>query len=337
MDLIERYLQAVRLWLPGSRKQDIVAELREDLRSQVEDREAEVGRPLNDAEVEAVLKRCGRPIAVAGRYLPHPWLIGPSLFPMYRAALKGVAIFCLVPWALLSLGLVLFVPSFRDRGPGALLLGAWSNFWNIALFAFGAVTLLFAGLERLPGETGIADRWNPRNLPKVRDANRIPRAGSIVELAVIPLFIAWWTDLSRGFPVAWALARGGATWTPGPVWEDFHRRFFLPVLVLALVGVVMAAVNLAFPNWTRPRLGVRLAIDLASAGMIAVALASHRAAVGAEIAALRRHAVAGPAAAAAITDVAVFWALAIAALVCLCQAAWDAWRMARLGEGAIES
>ncbi|HWC66326.1 MAG TPA: hypothetical protein VG777_09595, partial [Thermoanaerobaculia bacterium] len=64
MDLIERYLQAVRLWLPGSRKQDIIAELREDLRSQVEDRETELARPLDDAEIEAILKRCGRPIAV---------------------------------------------------------------------------------------------------------------------------------------------------------------------------------------------------------------------------------------------------------------------------------
>jgi hypothetical protein len=337
MDLLERYLQAIRLWLPGHRKADIIAELREDLRSQIEDRQSELGRPLSNAEVEEILKRCGRPVAVAGRYLPHPWLIGPSLFPMYRAALKGVAIFCLVPWALLSLWLVLFVPSFRDRGPAALLLGAWSNFWNIALFAFGAVTLLFAGLERLPGEAGIADRWNPRNLPKVRDASRIPRAGSVVELAVIPLFIAWWTDLSRGFPVAWTVARGGGRWTAGPVWEDFHGRFFLPVLVLALLGVVTAAVNLAFPNWTRPRLGVRVFGDLAGAAMIAVVLASHRAAVAAEIAALRRHALSGPAAATTITDVAIFWALAVAALVCLCQAAWDVYRMARLGEGPAES
>lgn len=331
MDLLERYLQAIRLWLPRGQKTDIIAELREDLRSQIEDRESELGRPLRDPEIEAIVKRCGRPIAVAGRYLPHPWLIGPSLFPMYRAALKGVVVFYLVPWTVVWGWLVLFVPSFRERHPGALL-SAWSTFWETAFFAFGAVTAVFAGLERLPAGAGVADRWSPRRLPPVRDDSRIPRSGSIVELAIIPLFIAWWADIPRGFPVAWALARGGMRWTPGPVWEDFHRRFFLPVLALAVLGVVMAAVNLAFPHWTRPRLAIRLFGDVASAGMIAAVLSAHRAAVREEIAMLRHHAPGAGPDVSAITDVAIFWTLAVAALICLCQAAWDVYRMARLRE-----
>ena len=45
-ELIDRYLQAVRFWLPKSRNQDeLIAELGEDLRSQVEEKEAEVSRP----------------------------------------------------------------------------------------------------------------------------------------------------------------------------------------------------------------------------------------------------------------------------------------------------
>ena len=38
-DLIDRYLQAVGFWLPRDQKQDILAEISEDLRSQLEDRE----------------------------------------------------------------------------------------------------------------------------------------------------------------------------------------------------------------------------------------------------------------------------------------------------------
>ena len=59
MDLIDRYLQAVKFWLPSEQKQDIVAELSEDLHSQVEDKESELGRPLSGAEVEAILKKGG--------------------------------------------------------------------------------------------------------------------------------------------------------------------------------------------------------------------------------------------------------------------------------------
>jgi hypothetical protein len=61
-ELIDRYLQAVRFWLPGTHRQDdLIAELGEDLRSQFEDKETELGRPLDKAEMSAILKRCGQP------------------------------------------------------------------------------------------------------------------------------------------------------------------------------------------------------------------------------------------------------------------------------------
>ena len=75
-DMLARYLQAVGFWLPRSQKNDILAELSEDLRSQMEDREAELGHPLDEAEVSAFLKRRGRPLLVAGRFLPQQHLIG---------------------------------------------------------------------------------------------------------------------------------------------------------------------------------------------------------------------------------------------------------------------
>jgi hypothetical protein len=36
-DLLDRYLHAVRFWLPTSQQQDIVAELSEDLHAQIEE------------------------------------------------------------------------------------------------------------------------------------------------------------------------------------------------------------------------------------------------------------------------------------------------------------
>src|SRR5689334_21155144 len=71
MELLERYLQAVRFWLPRSQQHDMIEELRDDLRSQIEDREAELGRTLNDAELQAIIRQCGPPMLVASRYLPQ--------------------------------------------------------------------------------------------------------------------------------------------------------------------------------------------------------------------------------------------------------------------------
>src|SRR5260370_32357604 len=82
MELLDRYLQAVKFWLPKAQKQDIIAELSEDIRSQIEEKENELGRKLNEAEVEAILIQRGSPIVVANRYLPHRHCIGPFLFPV---------------------------------------------------------------------------------------------------------------------------------------------------------------------------------------------------------------------------------------------------------------
>src|SRR5580700_8076156 len=97
-ELIDRYLQAVRFWLPKTRRQDdLLAELGEDLRSQVEDKEGELGHPLDNAEVAAIRRRCGSPMMVAGRLGPQFHLIGPALFPIYVFVLKMVLFWILVP------------------------------------------------------------------------------------------------------------------------------------------------------------------------------------------------------------------------------------------------
>ncbi len=86
--LIDRYLHNVRLSLSSPRRDDIVRELAEDIRSQVADREEELGRSLTDAEQDALLKKFGHPLALATRYGPQRHVIGPALFPVYWMTLK---------------------------------------------------------------------------------------------------------------------------------------------------------------------------------------------------------------------------------------------------------
>ena len=51
MDLIERYLAAIGRQLPAKPAADIEAELRDVLLSRVEEQEADLGRPLTEAEL----------------------------------------------------------------------------------------------------------------------------------------------------------------------------------------------------------------------------------------------------------------------------------------------
>src|SRR5450432_1570588 len=111
MELLDRYLQAVKFWLPREQKQDIIAELSEDLQSQIDDKETALGRKLNESEIESILKQRGRPLLVANRFLPQQHVIGPVLYPIYAFVLKIVALCYLVPWILVWIGLMAFSPA----------------------------------------------------------------------------------------------------------------------------------------------------------------------------------------------------------------------------------
>ncbi len=68
MNWIERYVNAVTQRLPKAKRDDIGVELESILRDKVEEQEASLGRPLDEAEVLAELKTYGHPLQVAARY-----------------------------------------------------------------------------------------------------------------------------------------------------------------------------------------------------------------------------------------------------------------------------
>jgi len=91
MNLLNRYLQAIAKCLPSLRRDDIVAELRANILSPMEDREQELGRPLTEDEQADMLRCYGNPTIIAGRYGAHNLglafgrqLIGPDLFPFTK-------------------------------------------------------------------------------------------------------------------------------------------------------------------------------------------------------------------------------------------------------------
>ena len=276
MDLVERYLNAIRFWLPKDQKADVIAELAEDIRSQIEERESELGRALDETDLSSLLKQRGSPFSVAGKYLPPRHLIGPVLFPIYVFVLKIATTFYLIPWLAVWLGLVAFFPSYRTAHPGFALFETLGGLWNSAFITYGLITLGFAAGERLQRRPSARNEWNPRRLPAVRDVIKIPRASSVAAIVVNIIFLVWWTGGYR-FPVA--LASDGSGLNPWPValWADFRGRFLLPIAVLALAGTALAAFNLARPYWTRLRLGARAAINAAAVAVSSAFLGDHSA------------------------------------------------------------
>jgi hypothetical protein len=251
MELLERYLEAVQFFLPKKQKKDIIAELSEDLHSQIEEKETELGRKLEEAELEAILKRCGSPLVVASRYRPQQYLIGPAMFPLYRFALVILLLGCVIPRFLVWIGFLIFDPA--DRG----YLNMGNMVETIIFFAF-FTTLTFAIIERTELKLQLLQYWSPRKLPPVRDPHRIPRATSLAEIAAAAIFIGWFI---QAFWPREIMNVFGTRITLAPAWSYFFSAF----LLLMACNLVLSSVNFFRPYWTQRRAGLRVVIDVASA------------------------------------------------------------------------
>src|SRR5277367_5023318 len=113
MQLVDRYLQAVKRLLPKAQQEDILKELQANILSEMDEREAELGRALTDDEQSAILSRQGSPTLVASRYRQDQRtftfgnvIIGPMVFPLYIRilALNVCITLCLVPFIRMFVG-----------------------------------------------------------------------------------------------------------------------------------------------------------------------------------------------------------------------------------------
>jgi hypothetical protein len=252
MEIFQRYLQAVKFLLPRSQQDDIVKELREDIRSQMEDKEAELGRPLDEIGQAAILKQYGHPLIVASRYRqpPFQYLIGPVLFPFYWFVLK------MLLWITLGVCVLNSIALLSSGEPIRHLLNGVLVFAHAALPAFGWVTLLFAVLDFLEAKFRLLDRlnrrWDPRSLPSLTKRTQVRRSESIFGLVAGTVYTIWL--LAAPYHPYLLFGPAASFLRLTPVWH----RFYIPVVVLALSSLVQSAVNLARPDWTWLRAATRL-------------------------------------------------------------------------------
>jgi len=259
MELVNRYLYAVRSWLPAGQRDDVIEEISDDLRSRISDRETELGRELSEAELAGILKQRGKPELVASQF--YQSLISSSLLPAYWFVLKLVVLWVLVP---------VFALKFAwAANPGPVLIPTVWNLLMAAVFATGVITIVFAVLTRY--EDKRTDGWDPRKLPRVppaslaADSLRTPRYLAITELGISLMFILGWLYLLWHQP---KFDFGDAWVIPAPVLSDLR----VPILLLFLSGIPIAWASLAWPMRRRLRSGLRLAVNIYTVILIGVLL-----------------------------------------------------------------
>lgn len=263
MDLLDRYLQAVRSYLPRRQQTDITRELHENLLSEMEDKEGELGRAMTEAELGDLLKQHGHPMLVASRYArpQRQYLIGPAIFPAYRLALRVVL------WITVAANLAVgAVKAFIGARPASALAEVWASTWLGLVVALGVVTAVFALLERY--QVSLFNKWSPRSLPRVRkDAAQVPRLASVAELALLAVALWWW--LAAPHYLGAIFETGEVRYLKaGPGLE----LLYLPYVLLIVAAMVQPFVNLFRPHWIRFRLIARTATDAASAILLSISL-----------------------------------------------------------------
>jgi len=186
MQVLDRYLAAIARHLPKAEAADIVAELRENLLSEIEEKEAGLGRKLNAKELDALLTGFGHPLAVAARYRKARYLIGPEIYPFWLATLR-VVFGILVAIAVVGLIVAAASGELQSRQVSDGLVQIIPNF----LSTFAIVTLVFAALEwSWNGRMKL--KWSPRQLPQPRSSGRKP-IGIVSEMVAGAVALLWWT------------------------------------------------------------------------------------------------------------------------------------------------
>src|SRR5215471_6627127 len=243
MELIDRYLQAVRFWLPKTKSQeDVLAELGEDLRSQIEAKESELGRTLDKTEVGEILKHCGAPMNVAARLAPGRYLIGPTLFPIYLFVLKMVLLWILVP---VFIFIVAPTNAVRSGDWGTAIANTLGDLWSGLFIAAGVITFVFTILERTHAQLGMECKWDPMKLPPIRKHERKPSTLQMVGELAFNWFGLIWLLLVPHNPVL-LFGPAAAFLRPGSLWDTFY----IPVVAVSCFAIFRIAFALAKPQWT---------------------------------------------------------------------------------------
>lgn len=269
MELLDRYLEAVRKHLPWQGQDDILAELAANLEAQLEDKETELGRPLTKEESEEWLKQIGSPIMVAARYQRQQYLIGPAVFPVYWQILRLTVTWCTILYAIAKAVEI----AAKGLGAGAIAGAVLGLPW-ILLINAAIVTLVFAVIEatgaRLPGKhlplAPMAPTWSPEGLPRIEVDDKSSTwsfAKALAEVIFGFVFFAWllliphYPYLLFG-PGAWYLA--SLPYKLAPVWWPFYW------CLVAINGFELAwkTVHFASGTWQKRQRARHLAMHLLS-------------------------------------------------------------------------
>jgi hypothetical protein len=296
MDMLEDYLRAVSRLLPRAKREDIIAELRDEILTRIEIKEGELGRSLTPDETEQLLRDFGHPIVVAARYRDEPqYSVGPALYPFWIFVVRLAVMLEVVISAL-----VFFGRSLSGTNPAEAFGTAISSGITGVMTLIGFATVAAWIIERKVITIDYFNTWRVRDLrfldfpiwdwadfsdwmatrtPQSQTASRDYSAyggwnlrqssagrgvGAIVAGVV---FILWWVGaLSFGLtpiPVDYASLHIDPGALAHVDWLALKAAVYWPVVAYFVALILFGAAILAWPRGVRVRGIIDMALGLA--------------------------------------------------------------------------
>ncbi|NLB78729.1 MAG: hypothetical protein GX796_07765 [Clostridiaceae bacterium] len=254
MNLIERYLYAIKKYLPEEIREDAGKELRANIEDML---------PVDytDDDVYQVLMNLGSPRKLANEYNSQKrYLIGPGYYDNYISVLKKViGMFVSVALSIAFLVWIVESPAYWYQVNNItklfvnLITSGIAGVMQSALW----VTIVFIILERTEVEVGYIPffnkKWTPNDLPElpVDEKMRISRGETVFSM----FFTILVTALLYFRPQLIALFRTGENGSIDitPLLDIDRLQFYIPVIiVLALVQLGMFIWKFIAEIWSLP-------------------------------------------------------------------------------------
>jgi len=255
VDLIERYIQALREKLPPEKKEAAEKETRNLIEEKMS-REREE-KTISEKEVEGILMELGDPASLAEKYHPQKrYLIGPDFYDTYILVLKIVS-------AVLFFGLSLALGvNFIFNPPLNLWEGLGNYFSSIisgVIQAAAWVTVFFVLFERLGGkkiDLGRETTWTPSQLkPLAEKSGEIKISEPILGIVFISLVMIFFNYIGRGEGFLFPELGTRVTLIPFLNHEVFGQ--YLPIInVFFVLAIVKEGFKLYTRKWTLPLAGL---------------------------------------------------------------------------------
>lgn len=294
MTLTEKYLRAVAAQLPAEAREDVIAELRDDLMSRMEDREAALGRPLTEGEEEAVLREMGHPLAVAARFGAGPHhVVGPELYPWWMFGVKTALTVLVIITVIGVIARVILGDTDMTQAIGQGFAGAFSG----AITLIGFATLAGFIIERMKDKPAFLNHWRVSDLSlfetgvfgtawteKAKAAvggtrmdgtpdparGMSPPARAMASAAAWGVFLLWWTGvIGREFRpgvIGGELMVDGVDW--GLLLNETVAWLWWPVLIFAAARAAFHLMRAAMGSPVRFTAFGDMAFSVASLGFI---------------------------------------------------------------------